>query len=84
MREVGRKEDGERCSTRGMLLHSLKELRQGAALSQRDLGRQANVSTATIYRLENLRRGAYPTTVRKLAIALEVLPEELVRGHHLK
>ncbi len=83
MREVGRKEDGERCSTRGILLPSLRELRQGAGLSQRDLGKLANVSTATVYRLENLLRGAYPVTVRKLARALGVPPAELVLARRL-
>jgi len=48
-------------------------------LSQRELAGRAGVSPGTVYRLENGLRGAYPTTLRKLAAALGVKPADLVR-----
>ncbi len=63
---------------RSIPLPCLRELRQSRGLSQKDLGQLASVSPGTVYRLENRLRGAYPGTVRKLAKALGVAPEELV------
>ncbi|MDP9439181.1 MAG: helix-turn-helix domain-containing protein [Actinomycetota bacterium] len=80
MKKVGRKEDRERCTSRGILLPSLREIRRSRGLSQRELAGLAGVSTGTVYRLENQLRGAYPVTMRKLASALGVSPPELVRG----
>jgi transcriptional regulator with XRE-family HTH domain len=77
-------EDKERCQNRSILLPHLRELRQSRGLSQRELGRLAKVSPGTIFQLENELRGGYPTTVKKLAAALEVPPSKLVRGHLLK
>jgi hypothetical protein len=37
------------------------------------------VSKDTIWRLEHGRSGAYPSTIRKLAQALEVEPRELIK-----
>lgn len=56
----------------------LKELRKDRLLSQRDLARLANVSPATILKIEqgNAKR-PHPGTLRKLADALEVEPKEL-------
>ncbi len=71
----------ERSVTRSIRLSGLRELRRSRGLSQRELGRQAKVASTTVYRLENRLRGAYPTTVRKLAAALEVSTAELVHGH---
>ncbi len=65
---------------RGIPLPHLKEVRQSKGLSQRELGRLAGVSSGTVYRVENGLRGAYAGTVRKLATALGVAPEVLVRG----
>jgi transcriptional regulator with XRE-family HTH domain len=65
---------------RGIPLPYLKEVRQSKGLSQRELAELARVSTGTVYRVESGLRGAYPGTVRKLATALEVAPEELVHG----
>jgi DNA-binding XRE family transcriptional regulator len=65
---------------RGIPLPYLRELRQSRGLSQRELGELARVSSGTVFRLENGLRGAYPGTVRKLATALGVAPEELVHG----
>lgn len=84
MTEVQRKEDLERCLNRSVFLPSLRELRQDRSLTQRELGKLANVSTNTIYQLETGRRGAYPVTVRKLASALGVPPSDLMRERRLE
>ncbi len=69
----------ERCRNRSTPLPALRRLRREAGLSQRELGVMAGVSPGTVYRLENGLRGAYPTTLRKLAAALGVKPADLVR-----
>ena len=63
---------------RSIPLPHLRELRQSRGLSQKELGELARVSSGTVYRLENGLRGAYPGTVRKLAVALRVTPEDLL------
>lgn len=80
MKQAHRKEDRGECHNRSIRLPHLRELRQSAGLTQRNLGRRAGVSPGTIYRLENALRGSYPHTVRKLAAALGVSTGELVRG----
>ena len=84
MTEVQRKEDLERCLNRSVFLPSLREVRQNRSLTQRELGKLANVSTNTIYQLENGLRGGYAVTVRRLASALGVVPSELMRERRLK
>ena len=81
LREARREEDREGCTSRGIPLPALRQLRRGRGLSQRELGRLAGVSAGTVYRLEKGIRGAYPVTVTKLARALKVPPAELMRGH---
>jgi transcriptional regulator with XRE-family HTH domain len=71
-------EEYQRYPKRGIPLPNLKELRWSKGLSQRDLGELARVSSGTVYRVENGLRGAYPATVRKLASALGVTPEDLL------
>jgi transcriptional regulator with XRE-family HTH domain len=44
-----------------------------------DLSRESGVHRNVISKLENDKGGAYPETIRKLAKALEVKPEELVK-----
>jgi transcriptional regulator with XRE-family HTH domain len=56
----------------------LRELRQLRALTLRELGELAEVSYATIWRIENGHKDARPSTIRKLARALEVETAELV------
>lgn len=57
-------------------LQTLRELR---ALSRRDLAELSGVDKATIYRLEHGRTGrARPSTLRKLAKALDVEPALLL------
>lgn len=55
----------------------LRELREDAALSARELAEQAGVHENTILRIENAQGGAHPRTVRKLAATLGVEPKEL-------
>jgi transcriptional regulator with XRE-family HTH domain len=74
------RQDHSKEQHRGIPLPYLKEVRQSRGLSQRELGELARVSPGTVYRVENGLRGAYPGTVRKLATALGVAPEELVHG----
>jgi transcriptional regulator with XRE-family HTH domain len=68
----------ERYRHRSIHLPYLRALRQGKGLSQKELGELARVSPGTVFRVENGLRGAYPGTVRKLATALGVAPEELL------
>ncbi len=56
----------------------LRELRQRRVLTLHELEERSGVSYNTIWRLENGRTGAQPRTIRKLAVALGVEPEELV------
>ena len=79
VREARREEKREGCTNRSIPLPTLRQLRQSKGLSQRELGRLAGVSANTLLQVEN-GRGAYPVTLRKLASALGVRPEELVRG----
>ncbi len=57
----------------------LKALRTEHVLTLRELAQEAGVSKDTIWRLENGHSDAHPSTIRKLAKALDVEPEELVR-----
>jgi transcriptional regulator with XRE-family HTH domain len=56
----------------------LRELRQLNVLTLRELEEKSGVSYNTIWRLENGRRQARPSTIRRLATALGVQPKELV------
>jgi transcriptional regulator with XRE-family HTH domain len=58
----------------------LRELRRRRVLSMEELAEKANVGRNTIWRLEHGVMGAQPRTIRKLARALGVEPEELVRA----
>lgn len=62
---------------RGFLLRGLKQHREGAMVSQRELAKKSGVTQSTIWELETLGRGANPRTVRKLADALGVTVEDL-------
>ncbi len=70
----------ERCRNRSTPLPALRRLRREAGLGQRELAEKAGISPGTVYRLENGLRGAYPTTLLKLARALGVGPADLVLG----
>lgn len=58
---------------------TLKELREAAILSQGDLAERAHVARTTINELESNsdRRRPRPSTIRKLAKALKVKPQEI-------
>ncbi len=71
----GSHEEGRSTPLPGLAAH-----RRRRGLTQRQLGELAGVAHTTVQRLESLRRGAYPRTVRKLASALGVAPEDLLRG----
>ena len=57
----------------------LKALRHKRVLTLRELEQRSGVAYNTIWHLENGKRGAQPRTLRKLARALDVEPEELVQ-----
>ena len=57
---------------------NLRRLRELRALSQRELAARARLSVTTVNRIETMQRKPMPRTVRKLAEALNVTPEELL------
>ena len=57
----------------------LRKLRRERALSQQDLERGTGISQATLSDLEQGKRGARASTLRKLAEALGVEPRELIK-----
>ena len=57
----------------------LRELRRRRVLTMEELAEKAGVGRNTIWRLEHGVMGAQPRTIRKLAKALDVEPEELVK-----
>jgi transcriptional regulator with XRE-family HTH domain len=57
----------------------LKELREEAVLSQRELARMASLAYGTVWRIENGFPEARTSTIRKLAGVLGVEPRELVK-----
>jgi transcriptional regulator with XRE-family HTH domain len=57
----------------------LRELRRRRVLTLEELAERAGVGRNTIWRLEHGVMGAQPRTIRKLAKALNVEPEELVK-----
>ena len=63
-----------------MDLPHLRNLRRRAVMSQEDLAEKSGVARDTISKLETGRRKAYPVTIRKLAVGLEVEPRMLVGG----
>ena len=71
----GSQEEGRGTPLPGLAVH-----RRRGGLTQRQLGELAGVAHTTVQQLESLKRGAYPQTLRKLATALGVAPEELLHG----
>ena len=63
-----------------MDLPHLRDLRRRAVMSQEDLADRSGVARDTISKLERGQRGAYPSTIRKLAAGLDVEPRILVGG----
>ena len=70
------------CTTPDMEVNveRLKTLRTEHVLTLRELAEAAGVSKDTIWRLENGHSEAHPSTIRKLAKALDVQPKELVKA----
>ena len=60
----------------------VRRLRELRALSQRELAARAGLSVTTVNRTEVGQRKPMPRTVRKLAEALGVSPEELLSGQY--
>ena len=56
----------------------LKRIRETRVLSRKELAKQSDVDESTIYRAERGQTKLRPSTVRKLAQALGVPPDELV------
>jgi transcriptional regulator with XRE-family HTH domain len=67
-------------ANRGIPLPGLRPARQRLGLTQRQLASRAGMGQGTITKLERSERGAYPQTLRKLAVALGVPTAELVEG----
>ena len=65
-------------SSRSTPLPALAKHRRQRSLTQRQLGELAGVAHTTVQKLESLSRGAYPQTLRKLAMALGVEPKDLL------
>jgi transcriptional regulator with XRE-family HTH domain len=65
-------------SSRSILLTALAAHRRRRGLTQRQLGELAGVAHTTVQKLESLRRGAYPKTIQRLALALRVEPKDLL------
>jgi len=63
-----------------MDLPHLRDLRRRAVMSQGDLAARSGVARDTISKLETGQRGAYPSTIRKLAAGLDVEPRILLGG----
>ena len=60
-------------------MQKLKTLREDQVLSQRELARLAGLAQGTVWRLESGFTEVHPSTIRKLAGALGVEPNELVK-----
>jgi transcriptional regulator with XRE-family HTH domain len=65
-------------------MEQLARLRELKGFSQRALAKQSGVSPATIYELENGRRKPNPSTLRKLASALDVEVADLLGADYPK
>jgi transcriptional regulator with XRE-family HTH domain len=63
-----------------MELPGLRDLRRRAVMSQEDLAEKSGVARDTISKLETGQRGAYPSTIRKLAAGLDIEPRMLLGG----
>ena len=60
---------------------NLKELRKKRYLSQEDLAKKSEMTVSTINRLENEKQTPRLATIRKLAKALKVKPEDIDFDH---
>lgn len=65
-------------------LTRLRSARERAALTQRELAARAGVNYVQISRIERGDVEPYPSTVRKLAAALNVAPSDLMESEEGK
>jgi transcriptional regulator with XRE-family HTH domain len=65
-------------------MEELARLRELKGFSQRALAKESGVSPATIYEVENGRRRANPSTLRKIAAALDVEVADLLGAEYPK
>lgn len=56
----------------------LRQWRRQRALTLRDLSERSTVAYATIHAIESGRQEPRPSTIRKLAEALDIEPEDLM------
>ena len=73
--------EGSIATTTGGVV-GLRDVRQRKVFSMRQLAERAGVSPATIVKIEKGEVRPYPSTLRKLAAALGVEPEELADHAH--
>ena len=59
-------------------LPGLRKVRRKRGMTQRELAALAGIGHGTVSELETGRRGAYPTTIRRIANGLEISIEDLV------
>ena len=57
---------------------NLQQIRKSRVLSRKELARRSDVDESTIYRAEHGQTKLRPSTVRKLARALDVPPDQLI------
>jgi transcriptional regulator with XRE-family HTH domain len=57
---------------------NLRQIRQTRVLSRKELACKSKVDESTIYRAERGQTKLRPSTVRKLAQALDVSPDQLI------
>jgi transcriptional regulator with XRE-family HTH domain len=65
-------------TSRSIPLPALAAHRRKRGLTQRQLGELAGVAHTTVQQVESLKKGAYPQTLQKLAIALRVEPKDML------
>lgn len=73
---------GSQASRKSRKLPGLKAVREERFVTQAELARKAGVTQSTIWELEDpdRNRGAYTSTIRKIAEALGVEPSVLVKA----
>jgi DNA-binding Xre family transcriptional regulator len=72
------KKQGRNRHGRGVPLPGLWACRTATGLTQRELAMLVGTSQGTITSLEDMSRGAYPKTLRRLCAALKVEPVDLL------
>lgn len=58
----------------------IKQVRERKVYGQAELARKAGVNVNTLYRIETDQHIPRPVTIRKIALALDIDPTELVAG----